>query len=117
MRAPSQVDGKALRSCLLPLAAVGEREVVTIEGLLGAGADALRAAWEKHQVPQCGYCQAGQIMQAATLLARNPQPDEATVDAWMNTNLCRCGTYQRIRAAILEAGAALAAGQEVEAGR
>ena len=72
--------------------------------------------WDKHQVPQCGYCQAGQIMQAAALLANNPRPSDAELESWMTTNLCRCGTYTRIRAAILEAGEALAAGVAEEAG-
>lgn len=95
------VDGVAVRSCVT---AVGDVEgaVTTIEGL-GGGADALHAvqrAWIAEQVAQCGYCQAGQIMQAAALLAENPDPDDAAIDEAMSGNLCRCGTYPRIRAAI-----------------
>lgn len=94
------VDGEATRSCILPLSAVGDRKVVTIEGLDPAGQHPLQKTWCEHDVAQCGYCQAGQIMSAAALLARNPQPDDAEIDAAMTGNLCRCGTYLRIRAAI-----------------
>lgn len=97
------VGGVATRSCQLTLDAV-DGEVVTIEGLGQPGAlAAVQAAWVKHQVAQCGYCQSGQIMQAAELLAGNPQPTDADIDDAMWGNLCRCGTYPRIRAAIHEA--------------
>ena len=107
------LDGKeAVRSCLVTVSAVGAREVVTIEGLSPDGGHALQRAWAAHAVPQCGFCQAGQIVQAAAFLAVTPQPSVADVDTWMSGNLCRCGTYPRIRAAILEAAADLAAGSQ-----
>ncbi|MBC2667562.1 (2Fe-2S)-binding protein [Novosphingobium piscinae] len=100
------LDGEAVRSCSTPLSAVGKAKVTTIEGV-GATAvgQRLRAAWVDLDVPQCGYCQAGQIMSAASLLAANPRPDDAAIDAAMSGNLCRCGTYHRIRAAIHQAAA------------
>jgi isoquinoline 1-oxidoreductase alpha subunit len=97
------LDGTAARACVTPLASVGGREVTTIEGLAGHSArvaEALRAAWLDVDVVQCGYCQSGQLMAAAALLASNPQPSDADIDAAMEGNLCRCGTYPRIRAAI-----------------
>jgi isoquinoline 1-oxidoreductase alpha subunit len=95
-----QVDGQAARSCVTPLSAVQGRSVRTIEGLAGGeGAHPLQQAWERHQVPQCGYCQSGMLMAAAALLDRNPNPSDAEIDAAI-TNLCRCGTYPRVRAAI-----------------
>ena len=97
------VDGEAVRSCQLP---VGEAsgQITTIEGLGQPGnLSVLQDAWVKHQVAQCGYCQSGQIMQAAALLAATPEPTDADIDAAMQGNLCRCGTYPRIRAAILDA--------------
>ena len=97
------VDGKAVRSCVVPVSSVAGQSVVTIEGL--ADGDALhpvQQAWIDEQVPQCGYCQPGMIMSAAALLSENPQPDDAAIDKSM-TNICRCGTYQRIRAAIKRA--------------
>ena len=98
------IDGQAVRSCSTPVQAVAGRAVTTIEGLAPPGVDhPLQAAWKAHGVPQCGYCQSGQIMQAAALLATTPRPDDAQIDAWMEGNLCRCGTYQRIRAAIKDA--------------
>ena len=94
------VDGVAVRSCLVPVASVAGRSVTTIEGLAdAANRHAVQAAWIEHQVPQCGYCQSGMIMAVAALLARNPQPSDADIDASI-TNICRCGTYERIRAAI-----------------
>jgi len=103
------LDGQAVRSCVLPLSAVGGRAVTTIEALGRADPPhALQAAWLAHQVPQCGYCQSGMLMAAAALLARNPQPSDADIDAAI-TNLCRCGTYPRIRAAIKSAAEALRA--------
>ncbi len=103
------LDGQPARGCITPLEAVGEREVTTIEGLQGREIDALRAAWLKHDVVQCGYCQSGQLMAAAALLKANPQPDDAAIDAAMAGNLCRCGTYPRIRTAIHAAAALLKA--------
>ena len=103
-----RLDGEAVRSCVTPLSAVQGRAVQTIEGLGGATAPhGLQAAWILHQVPQCGYCQSGMLMAAAALLAKNPQPTDADIDAAM-TNLCRCGTYPRVRAAIHSAARALA---------
>jgi isoquinoline 1-oxidoreductase subunit alpha len=94
------VNGVATRSCVTPAAAVQGREITTIEGLSPTGTHALQQAWEELDVPQCGYCQAGQIMSAASLLAKKPKPTDADIDAAMNGNLCRCATYLRIRAAI-----------------
>jgi len=104
-----QVDGVPTRSCVTPLSAVGERAVTTIDGLQGREITALRAAWTAVDVVQCGYCQSGQLVAAAALLKATPQPSEAQVDAAMNGHLCRCGTYPRIRAAIHQAAAQLAA--------
>ena len=104
-----QLDGHPVRSCSLPLSAVGGLPVTTIEGLRGREIDALRAAWTEVDVVQCGYCQSGQLVSAAALLKRNPKPGDADIDAAMNGNLCRCGTYPRIRAAIHQAARALAA--------
>jgi isoquinoline 1-oxidoreductase alpha subunit len=94
------LDGKAIRSCVTPLSSVAGRRVTTIEGLSGTPAKAVQAAWVKLQVPQCGYCQSGQIMSAAALLERNPAPTDADIDSAMSGNICRCATYSRIRAAI-----------------
>jgi isoquinoline 1-oxidoreductase alpha subunit len=94
------VDGEPTRSCQLPVSAVGERKITTIEGLDPAGAHPLQKAWCEHDVPQCGYCQAGQIMTAAALLRRTANPSDAEINEAMAGNLCRCGTYLRIRAAI-----------------
>lgn len=104
------LDGdEPVRACIVPVAAIGAREVTTIEGLSADGDHPLQRAWRAHAVPQCGYCQAGQIMQAAALLAAKPRPSDADLDGWMAQNLCRCGTYPRIRAAIHAAAADLAA--------
>ena len=105
------VDGVPTRSCVTPLSAVAGRRVTTIEGLTGPVAAAAQAAWVAADVPQCGYCQSGQIMAATALLATTAQPDDAQIDAAMRGNLCRCGTYPRIRAAIREAGARLSRGE------
>ena len=104
-----QVDGQPVRSCVTPLAAVGARPVTTIEGLQGREITALRAAWTAIDVVQCGYCQSGQLVSAAALLKAKPQPSDADIDTAMNGNLCRCGTYPRIRAAIHSAARRLAA--------
>ncbi len=95
------LNGTPVRSCVTPSSAAEGQEVGTIENLAGdAGLHPLQEAWIEHDVPQCGYCQSGQIMSAAALLARNPSPGDADIDAAMQGNICRCGTYQRIRAAI-----------------
>ena len=99
------VDGVATRSCVTPLAAVENAAITTIEGLSDDGSHKVQAAWLAEQVPQCGYCQPGMIMAAAALLADNPQPSDADIDAAM-TNLCRCGTYDRVRKAIHRAAEA-----------
>jgi len=95
----AHLDGTAIRSCSTPVAAVAGKRVTTIEGLSSARSHPLQTAWIELGVPQCGYCQSGQIMAAAALLAQHPHPSDTDIDAAM-TNLCRCGTYQRIRAAI-----------------
>jgi len=94
---------EAVRSCTTRLGEVGEREITTIEGLGGGDPHPLRRAWETERVSQCGYCQPGQIMNAAALLRKNPNPSDAEIDVAMRDNLCRCGTYQRIRKAIRRA--------------
>jgi isoquinoline 1-oxidoreductase alpha subunit len=96
------VDGVATRSCRVPVEAVADTPITTIEGLSPDGSHPLQRAWLAHNVPQCGYCQAGMIMAAAALLATTPEPTDADIDAAI-TNLCRCGTYSRVRAAIHEA--------------
>lgn len=99
------VGGEATRSCSITMADLGGASILTIEGLGADGPHPLQAAWIEIGVPQCGYCQSGQIMQAAALLAGNPSPTDADIDAAMSGNLCRCGTYPRIRAAIKQAAA------------
>lgn len=94
------VDGAATRSCVLPLSAVAGRSITTIEGLSKDRSHAVQRAWLEIDVPQCGYCQSGQIMSAAALLAAIPKPNDDDIDAAMSGNICRCGTYQRIRKAI-----------------
>ncbi len=101
-----EVEGVAMRSCVTPLAAVEGKSVRTIEGAPDAVVSALQAAWLRHQVPQCGYCQSGMILAAASLLRAQPAPSDADIDSGIS-NLCRCGTYQRIRAAIHTAAGAL----------
>ena len=93
------VDGAPVRSCVTPIGSIGGKKVVTIEGLAKPGLHRVQKAWIEHQVPQCGYCQTGMIMSAAALLARNPKPSDADIDAAM-TNMCRCGTYANVRKAI-----------------
>ena len=94
------VNGKPMRSCMIPASSVEGQEVTTIEGLSPDGSHPLQRAWVELDVPQCGYCQAGQLMAAAALLERNPQPSDDDIDAAMSRNLCRCGTYLRIREGI-----------------
>lgn len=103
------VDGAATRSCVLPVAAVADKKITTIEGVAESSlGHAVQEAWVAENVPQCGYCQSGQIMSAIALLSRNKQPSDADIDAAMAGNICRCATYPRIRAAIKRAAAALA---------
>lgn len=97
------LDGKPVRACSYPVGSVGDQSVTTIEGLSQDGTHAVQLAWQELGVMQCGYCQPGQIMSAAALLEANPNPDDAAIDAAMAGNICRCGTYQRIRAAIKRA--------------
>jgi isoquinoline 1-oxidoreductase alpha subunit len=101
------LDGQQTRSCVTPVGGVGAAKVATIEGL--GGNHPLQQAWVKHDVPQCGYCQSGQIMSAAALLTATPNPADTDIDAAMDGNICRCGTYQRIRAAIKDAAGMAAA--------
>ena len=103
------LDGVATRSCVTPLSAVAGKKVTSIEGLHGPVGEAVQAAWDKHQVPQCGYCQSGQVMAASALLATNPKPTDADIDAALAGNLCRCGTYQRIQSAVRDAATTLEA--------
>ncbi len=103
------VNGQPTRACLTPVSAVAGKAVTTIEGLSPDGSHSVQVAWQELDVPQCGYCQAGQIMSACALLAKTPKPTDAEIDAAMNGNLCRCGTYLRIRQAIHKA-AELSAG-------
>src|SRR5438105_2891723 len=106
------LDGAAVRSCVLPLSAVLGKAVTTIEGLSPDRSHAVQRAWLEIDVPQCGYCQSGQIMSAAALLEHNPNPSDADIDAAMSGNLCRCGTYPRIRKAIHRASELRAAAQQ-----
>lgn len=99
------VNGTPTRTCVLPVSAAEGANITTIEGLSPEGTHALQRAWEELDVPQCGYCQAGQLMSAAALLERSPSPTDADIDAAMNGNICRCGTYLRIRQAIHRAAA------------
>ena len=97
------LDGTAVRACQTPVSAAAGRKITTIEGLHPKGDHPLQVAWREAGVPQCGYCQSGQIMQAASLLAKNKSPSDADIDAAMSGNICRCGTYPRIRTAIKQA--------------
>lgn len=100
------LDGEAVRSCVTPVSALKGKAVVTIEGLDKEGKHPLQLAWAELSVPQCGYCQSGQIMSAAALLAKTPKPSDQEIDTAMSGNLCRCGSYPRIRAAIHKAAGA-----------
>jgi isoquinoline 1-oxidoreductase subunit alpha len=97
------LDGEPIRSCVTPIAAAQGREITTIEGLDTKVAKAVQDAWVDLSVPQCGYCQSGQIMAATALLTKNKKPDDSQIDSAMSGNICRCGTYQRIRAAVHKA--------------
>ena len=101
------IDGRAMRSCSVPVSFVGGKQITTIEGLSADGSHPVQLAWIEHDVPQCGYCQSGQIMAAVALLKQKPKPTDADIDREM-TNICRCGTYPRIRAAIHRAAELLA---------
>jgi isoquinoline 1-oxidoreductase subunit alpha len=101
------IDGEMVRSCLLPAVKAINKHITTIEGADSKVAIALKRAWEEKQVPQCGFCQSGQIISASALLARNPHPTDAEIDAFMAGNICRCNTYVRIRSAIKLAAASL----------
>ena len=106
--------GRAVRSCQVPVSAAAGAPVVTIEGLSPTGTHPVQVTWKELDVPECGYCQAGQIMSAAALLAASPKPTDTQIDAAMNGNICRCGTYNRIRAGIHKAAALAAAGSQGE---
>ena len=97
------IDGEAQKSCMFPVGSVAGKAITTIEGLDAQGNHVVQQAWIAEQVPQCGYCQSGQIMRAASLLAKTPKPSDDQIDETMSENLCRCGTYQRIRKAIRRA--------------
>ena len=97
------IDGQPARSCITPVSTVGAKKVATIESLPSDGSHPLQKAWTELDVPQCGYCQAGQLMSASALLTRTPRPTDAQIDAAMSGNVCRCGTYVRIKAAIKQA--------------
>jgi isoquinoline 1-oxidoreductase alpha subunit len=99
------LDGRAVRSCVTPVSAVGGRKITTIEGLSADGSHPVQQAWAEVDVVQCGYCQSGQIMSAVALLAENPSPSDADIDVALGGNICRCGTYQRIREAVHRAAA------------
>ena len=101
------LDGRPLRSCSLPVSSVGAGQVTTIEGLSGREAEAVQRAWATRDVPQCGYCQSGQVMSAVALLRKTPKPNDRDIDLAMNGNICRCATYVRIRAAIKDAAVTL----------
>jgi isoquinoline 1-oxidoreductase alpha subunit len=101
------LDGRPLRSCSLPVSAIGTAQVTTIEGLSGREAEAVQRAWVTGDVPQCGYCQSGQVMSAVALLRKTPKPSDRDIDLAMNGNICRCATYVRIRAAIKDAAVTL----------
>ena len=94
------INGEATRSCITPISSVSGKKIVTIEGLSADGSHPVQVAWIEEDVPQCGYCQSGQIMSAVALLAKKPKPTDADIDDFMSGNICRCGTYQRIRKAI-----------------
>lgn len=101
------IDGEPTRSCVMPAAAAEGKKITTIEGLAGKEGKAVQDAWVKHSVPQCGYCQSGQIMAASALLKKKKNPTDADIDSAMSGNICRCGTYQRMREAIHDAARSL----------
>ncbi|MBC3764717.1 (2Fe-2S)-binding protein [Neptunicella marina] len=101
------LDGQPIRACTMPVSAVANKNITTIEGLPADGSHPVQQAWAEHNVPQCGYCQSGQIMSAVALLEGNPNPTDADIDNHMQGNICRCGTYPRIKAAIKSAASAV----------
>jgi isoquinoline 1-oxidoreductase alpha subunit len=106
------VNGKAVRSCQTSMSSAADQQITTIEGLSETSNHPLQQAWRDHNVPQCGYCQSGQIMQAAALLKEKPKPTDADIDNSLKGNICRCGTYQRIRAAVKQAAGQPAKGAQ-----
>ena len=102
------LNGKAVRSCQTPVRGAANQSITTIEGLSATATHPLQEAWREHRVPQCGYCQSGQLMQAAALLSEKPSPSDEEIESAMRGNICRCGTYQRIRAAVKDASAKMA---------
>ena len=108
------INGEATRSCTTPISAVAGKKVTTIEGLSEEGNHPVQQAWIEIDVPQCGYCQCGQIMSAAALISKKPNPTDADIDDFMSGNICRCGTYQRIRAAVHRASELMAGGTKKE---
>jgi isoquinoline 1-oxidoreductase alpha subunit len=108
------LDGNPTRSCVLPVSAVSDKQITTIEGISAQRSHPVQNAWIKEQVPQCGYCQSGQIMSAVALLKKNPKPTDADIDSAMQGNICRCGTYQRIRKAIHTASIEMGASSKVD---
>ncbi|WJG07762.1 (2Fe-2S)-binding protein [Aliiglaciecola sp. LCG003] len=102
------IDGQPVRSCVMPISAVADKEVTTIEGLSSLDEHPVQQAWKEYNVPQCGYCQSGQIMSAVALLSQNTQPSDEDIDNYMQGNICRCGTYPRIKAAIKAASKSMA---------
>jgi isoquinoline 1-oxidoreductase subunit alpha len=111
------MGGRAVRACTIPISAAANQQITTIEGLSPDGSHPLQLAWQDVDVPQCGYCQAGQIMSAAALLQRTPKPTDADIDSAMNGNLCRCGTYLRIRQAVHKAAAQGTASRATQSAR
>ncbi len=111
------VGGRAVRSCTLPVSSVGNQQITTIEGLSADGTHPLQLAWEEVDTPQCGYCQTGQIMSAAALLSKTPKPSDEDIDGAMNGNLCRCGTYLRIRQAVHKAAEIAATNKATQSAR
>ena len=110
------LGGRAVRSCQTPVSAVGNTPITTLEGLSADGSHPVQVAWQDLDVPQCGYCQPGQMMSASALLAKTPNPTDEQIDSAMNGNICRCGTYLRIRAAIHKAATLAAASHEASGG-
>jgi aerobic-type carbon monoxide dehydrogenase small subunit (CoxS/CutS family) len=104
------VEGEAVRSCVTPVSSVEKKKITTIEGIAAGSGHPVQKAWVADDVPQCGYCQSGQIMQAVALLKKNPKPSDADIDSAMSGNICRCGTYQRVRQAIHRASGMMAEG-------
>jgi isoquinoline 1-oxidoreductase alpha subunit len=107
------MDGQPIRACVMPISAISGKTITTIEGLPEDASHPVQQAWLEHNVPQCGYCQSGQIMSAVALLSDNPNPDDQQIDNYMQGNICRCGTYPRIKAAIKDAASNLSLAKNV----